>query len=417
MSSFTPNIHLLLTPENDKTTTFKEWRTGINGEGGNSNMAKIDEKIGDIDSILNDMTDEHLAPPATVIIGCIDSKHWRVVDYCYPASSVNDDEMFQAAINALPPHGGKIVILEGGYTISGKLTCNKDVIFEGMGDSTVINCTNHSFLYNSSSSCQIIIRNMKFNLTGMLSGEYPFIKTNCDLTISGCCICANTSGMSPASDLGRTAYADYIFCDRNAFITNTRFEIEPSFTDASNLCSAVIHDQNEDFAVNINNCYLKVSNLTNNSGGTYNLYIMRSGVLKNSRILIGGSGYIAEYGTNTDGCYIKLEDGEDGGSGICSWMGENSTACFTNNEVLYTGGLTIPYGVVSNNKFKGTGRLRFTSSRFSIVTGNVFVNNAVNTVNGVANLIFKNNVLKYQCDVSADSSAKISDNIICSNIE
>lgn len=48
MSSFTPNIDLLLTPADDTTTTFKEWRTGINGDNNNSNMAKIDKAIGDL---------------------------------------------------------------------------------------------------------------------------------------------------------------------------------------------------------------------------------------------------------------------------------------------------------------------------------------------------------------------------------
>lgn len=44
--SYTPNLNLLLTPEDDTTTTFKDWRVGINGEEGNSNMAKIDEAYG-----------------------------------------------------------------------------------------------------------------------------------------------------------------------------------------------------------------------------------------------------------------------------------------------------------------------------------------------------------------------------------
>lgn len=50
--SYTPNLNLLLTPEDDITTTFKDWRVGINGEEGNSNMAKIDEAYG----ALNDQT-------------------------------------------------------------------------------------------------------------------------------------------------------------------------------------------------------------------------------------------------------------------------------------------------------------------------------------------------------------------------
>lgn len=53
MSSYTPNIDLLLTPESDTTTTFKEWRTGINGEGDNSNMSKIDKEVGQLKDTVN----------------------------------------------------------------------------------------------------------------------------------------------------------------------------------------------------------------------------------------------------------------------------------------------------------------------------------------------------------------------------
>lgn len=46
--SNTPNLNLMLTPEDDTTTTFKDWRTGINGEDSNSNMMKIDEAYGSL---------------------------------------------------------------------------------------------------------------------------------------------------------------------------------------------------------------------------------------------------------------------------------------------------------------------------------------------------------------------------------
>ena len=44
--SKTPNLNLLLTPEDDTSTTFKDWRVGMNGEDENSNMSKIDQAYG-----------------------------------------------------------------------------------------------------------------------------------------------------------------------------------------------------------------------------------------------------------------------------------------------------------------------------------------------------------------------------------
>lgn len=49
--SNTTNLDLTLTPENDTTTTFKAWRTAINGEE-NSNMTKIDDAVGSVNTAL-----------------------------------------------------------------------------------------------------------------------------------------------------------------------------------------------------------------------------------------------------------------------------------------------------------------------------------------------------------------------------
>ena len=67
--SYTPNLNLLLTPEDDTTTTFKEWRTGTNGEEGNSNMTKIDEAYG----ALSEQTQEMQANYTAIVlpIGCL----------------------------------------------------------------------------------------------------------------------------------------------------------------------------------------------------------------------------------------------------------------------------------------------------------------------------------------------------------
>ena len=49
MSTATKNLGLMLTAENDTTTTFKAWRVGMNGET-NSNMTIIDEAYGNMDA-------------------------------------------------------------------------------------------------------------------------------------------------------------------------------------------------------------------------------------------------------------------------------------------------------------------------------------------------------------------------------
>ena len=63
-----------------------------------------------------DLKGEHLAPPTTIIIGCVDSKHQWLADYVCMAGQ-DHSAIFKKAIDALPSSGGKITILEGSYSI------------------------------------------------------------------------------------------------------------------------------------------------------------------------------------------------------------------------------------------------------------------------------------------------------------
>lgn len=80
---------------------------------------------------------------ATIVVGASNSKyhsdHIRAVDY--ECTGTNDQTVINNAISALPSTGGKIVLLEGTYNISGQITVNKpNVTICGMGNSTVLNC-------------------------------------------------------------------------------------------------------------------------------------------------------------------------------------------------------------------------------------------------------------------------------------
>lgn len=95
--------------------------------------------IDEVTTTLNDMWSDRVAPPTTITVSSSTSKHMLTADYY--CSGTNDQTVINNAISALPSTGGKIVLLEGTYNISGQINVNKpNVTICGMGNSTVLNC-------------------------------------------------------------------------------------------------------------------------------------------------------------------------------------------------------------------------------------------------------------------------------------
>lgn len=95
--------------------------------------------IDEVTTTLNDMWSDRVAPPTTITISSSTSKHMLTADYY--CGGTNDQTVINNAISALPSTGGKIVLLEGTYNISGQINVNKpNVTICGMGNSTVLNC-------------------------------------------------------------------------------------------------------------------------------------------------------------------------------------------------------------------------------------------------------------------------------------
>ncbi len=95
--------------------------------------------IDEVTTTLSDMWGDRVAPPTTITISSSTSKHMLTADYY--CSGTNDQTVINNAISALPSTGGKIVLLEGTYNISGQINVNKpNVTICGMGNSTVLEC-------------------------------------------------------------------------------------------------------------------------------------------------------------------------------------------------------------------------------------------------------------------------------------
>ena len=95
--------------------------------------------IDEVTTTLSDMWSDRVAPPTTITISSSTSKHMLTADYY--CSGTNDQAVINNAISSLQSTGGKIVLLEGTYNISGQINVNKpNVTICGMGNSTVLNC-------------------------------------------------------------------------------------------------------------------------------------------------------------------------------------------------------------------------------------------------------------------------------------
>lgn len=97
---------------------------------------------------------------ATIVVGASNSKyhsdHIHAVDY--ECTGTNDQTVINNAISALPSTGGKIVLLEGTYNISGQITVNKpNVTICGMGNSTVLQrkFNGNNVIYVTSANCEL----------------------------------------------------------------------------------------------------------------------------------------------------------------------------------------------------------------------------------------------------------------------
>lgn len=97
---------------------------------------------------------------ATIVVGASNSKYHsaNIHSVDYECTGTNDQTVINNAISALPSTGGKIVLLEGTYNISGQINVNKpNVTICGMGNSTVLQrkFDGNNVIYVTSANCEL----------------------------------------------------------------------------------------------------------------------------------------------------------------------------------------------------------------------------------------------------------------------
>ncbi len=175
---------------------------------------------------------------STLVIGTTLSPYLPdEVDYL--CDGTNDEEVFQSAINALPTSGGKIVVREGEYAISSALSISsRNVIIEGMGNSTKINITSNISIANGSG---LAYQNCLLNFSR--AGTPITFITGDTLSLKNCKISVNIESE-------QTSFANV----SNATMTDCEFTYELNkFT----TCSSVFYTCGN---VKISDCDISLSN-------------------------------------------------------------------------------------------------------------------------------------------------------------
>lgn len=127
------------------------------------------------------------AQSATIIVSASNSKNKDLADYICTGSS--DQTTINSAIAALPAGGGKIILLDGLYVVSGNIEITiSNTVIEGQGDSTIIQMANgivaNTYIFNSQTATisgvsisDLKIDGNKANQTAGVHRGFYFIRT------------------------------------------------------------------------------------------------------------------------------------------------------------------------------------------------------------------------------------------------
>ena len=119
---------------------------------------------------------------ATIVIGASDSRHASkyIHSVDYECSGTNDQTTIQQAIDALPSTGGKIVLLEGTYNISGTIDITKkNVTLQGLGRNVILKMatsTSNVNMFDISGATGLVISDIAIDYANNTGGGSIAIK-------------------------------------------------------------------------------------------------------------------------------------------------------------------------------------------------------------------------------------------------
>lgn len=393
--------------------------------------------------------DNGSAKSATFIIG--PSSNSDSSRYDYRTDGINDEVQIQAAIDALPTNGGRIIFREGTYTLGildgTNISSSKNgIILEGQGRGTIIKFANNfgdsSRIMNlTGSRCKV--KNIYFdgNRANIVGGAitplglvYLSTGTNCE--VSGCYF-VDAAGIGVSSTGNGNMIYGNEFRDCDAQYVDTKFVLYVGgnciiannylVTSLTTVTTGMIGQPNAaDVGVLVIGNYITLPNSSVTSG------IVGCGTVTNNRIEIGTSyttsttviitcfqavGNQLYFGTTADVDSVGIDDVDQIVGNFISGAGEGikgtDADIISNNDIEEGRGHGIRVNnnqtVVSNNKIQNVGKA--TNNTYSGIL--ITVANARCIISG--NRIRSGAVNKHQYGIR-ENSTTTGPNVITNNV-
>ena len=345
-----------------------------------------------------DLKGEHLAPPTTIIIGCVDSKHQWLADYVCMAGQ-DHSAIFKKAIDALPSSGGKITILEGSYSIKNAISfSSKKVVFEGMGSGTSIN-VNGTFVASGGNN-NITIRDIDIVASNVDGGIFDLTNTD-KINLDNCSVSISIKS-------GTVTSTDVTAAVNGSGKTDVHFNnlsLTATFNANDGECGAVFR------YCNVHGDMSKIK-VTRASGCDYNVntFMVCKGRVTNTSLM---SDHFILHGTDPfviDNCYVKCYS--------ITQIEYDNHGSVINSRIYITGKNTIHWALtqIANCQIS----IPYTTTKI-LCKAEMFNNNKIG--NSASNMfvfsqyaIIVGNKSKYTMTSSTPTGAVIANNVVHSNM-
>ncbi len=177
---------------------------------------------------------------ATVVVATSKSRNKDKADFIVPVDSINAQETIMDAIRRLPYGvGGKVILLEGTYTVNEGIFCSDDnVTIEGVGGSTVIKADNSfntssglargdMFTNGNNTNRNLIFRDLIIDCNELANG-FSYFQTSDSLIENVLILNPRHSGIELGACSNFKIIDNIISCDKTIDCVGVRTSVQPN---------------------------------------------------------------------------------------------------------------------------------------------------------------------------------------------
>ncbi len=319
---------------------------------------------------------------ATFLVAASDANATIIAQADYVCDGTADDVQIQAAIDALPAGGGKVLLSEGTFSITAYITLASNCILQGQGFSTLIQTTGNIRAIYFDGITNATIRDINIDGNSSTVNTLP-LGTGTYITVENCWVHGGgLDGIGLGSGTGKNLNNVIVY-------STTRYGIncynESLTSVGARINNCLVYETGDDGVVGINSADIAISNTVsrNNTGAGFHFNGCKGIVLNNCIAYTNGEEgfdlYDTEYsGVNNCLAYgntkmgIDLDTGADYSSvsnSIFYLNGEEGILVYNSSNVKVVGNTCIANSATTDNTDSNI-ELRYNSDN-CLVIGNL----------------------------------------------